>query len=234
MALPKSKTGIPGFDELLDGGIPSGTTVLVSGATGTGKSLFGWHFLYSGAKEFDEPGIYLSLEERPRDLRRNLSSVGWDIESLEERGLIAIVDAASSKIGVPTAERYVEQNPFDIDALMYRAHAVAREIRAKRLVMDSVPALSPALEEASPRESLYRLNALLLEIGCTTLLVSEEDTQAKYAEAEHIASGLVHLELEESGKRLERRGIVVKMRGSKHSMSRFSFEIGEGGIKVTA
>ncbi len=233
----RAKTGIKRFDEIIDGGIPRGNTVLVSGGPGTGKTLFGWQFLYYGAKDHGESGIFITMEERPRDLRKNLSEFGWNIRKLEDEGLIAIIDAASPKIGLPSKERYVEEKPFDIDSLMYKVHTVANEIDAKRLVVDSIPALGFRLDETQIRDSIYKLNALLLEIGCTSILTSEKmdpGISSNFKIAEYIAHGLVNLELVRRVNEFKRSGVVVKMRGTNHSMKIFPFEITDKGIGLLA
>ncbi|MEM4679227.1 MAG: ATPase domain-containing protein, partial [Candidatus Jordarchaeales archaeon] len=68
--IERVKTGIPGLDEITNGGFVKGTNILVTGGAGTGKTIFCMQFLYYGAKEYDEPGVFVTLEERPDDLRR--------------------------------------------------------------------------------------------------------------------------------------------------------------------
>lgn len=235
MAMERAKTGIPKLDEILNGGIPRGNTVLISGSPGTGKTLLGWQFLYMGATKYNEAGIFLSMEERPRDMRRNLSNFGWDIEALEDENMIAIIDAATPKIGLPSREKYVEPKPFDIDSLMYKVHRISKEINAKRFVLDSIPALGFRLDDAHIRDSIFKVNALLLEIGCTSLLTSEKPEPSGYSRykiAEYIAHGLILLDLTEKRGELKRSLVVVKMRGTKHSMKIYPFEITNEGIVI--
>lgn len=231
----RAKTGISKLDEILSGGIPRNNTVLISGGPGTGKSIFGWQFLINGAINDDEAGVFVTLEERPEDIRSNLKNFGWDIASLEAKKQIAIIDAASPKIGIPSRERYVELKPFDIDSLMYKIHNVVNEIKARRVVLDSIPALGFRMEEGNIRDSIYKLNALLLEIGCTTLMVSEQVDPTGYSRfkiAEYVAHGLISLNLLEKGNELKRSGVVVKMRGTRHSMRIFPMEITEKGLTI--
>ena len=74
--MERIKTGVPGFDGLIEGGIPKGRSVLVSGATGTGKTIFCMQYLYNGAKQFKEPGIYVTLDERPNLIREDVLRFG--------------------------------------------------------------------------------------------------------------------------------------------------------------
>ncbi len=233
--IERTKTGITKLDEILGGGIPKGNTVLITGGPGTGKTLLAWQFLYNGATKFGEPGIFLTLEERPKDMRRNLSNFGWNIEKLEDENMIAIIDASTPKIGIPSRERYVETKPVDIDSLMYKVHRISKDIKAQRFVLDSIPALGFRMEEEHIRDSIFKLNALLLEIGCTSLLTSERVDPygySRYRIAEYIAHGLISLDLVEKKGELKRSLVVVKMRGTKHSMKIYPFEITENGIEV--
>ena len=110
-------TGVTGFDSLIEGGLPEGTTTLITGPTGSGKTLFGLQYILNGASEHDEPGIYITLETRPADLRLEALQFGWDIADLEKQEHITIIDAASSKAQLPTSEKYALLRGFDMDTL---------------------------------------------------------------------------------------------------------------------
>src|SRR5664279_849190 len=90
--LAKAQTGIRGFDQVTDGGLPRGRPTLVTGSSGSGKSLFGIEFLVRGARDFGEPGVLLTFEESAADLRENVVSLGFDLAQLELDGLL-VVDA---------------------------------------------------------------------------------------------------------------------------------------------
>src|SRR5579875_3435556 len=94
MPLSRVRTGIEGFDELVLGGFPRGHTILVTGGTGTGKSTFAMQFIYKGAKVYDEPGIYVTLEESIPAILKNASTYGWDIETMEKKDQIALIDVS--------------------------------------------------------------------------------------------------------------------------------------------
>ena len=79
------KTGIAGLDPLVEGGFPEGRSILVSGATGTGKTIFCTQFAYIGAKEYGEPAVYVTLDERPDLIREDVSRFGWNLEELEKK-----------------------------------------------------------------------------------------------------------------------------------------------------
>ncbi|MEM3390848.1 MAG: ATPase domain-containing protein, partial [Archaeoglobaceae archaeon] len=83
------KTGIPGMDEILNGGIPERNVVLLSGGPGTGKTIFGQQFLWYGLQS-NEPGVYVALEEHPVQIRQNMASFGWNVKVFEEENKFAL------------------------------------------------------------------------------------------------------------------------------------------------
>jgi circadian clock protein KaiC len=99
-SIGKSATGIRGLDEITQGGLPQGRPTLLCGSAGCGKTLFGMTFLYKGAVEYDEPGVFLAFEERPEDLIKNVGSLNYDIEKLIAEKKLAIdhVEIERSKI----------------------------------------------------------------------------------------------------------------------------------------
>src|SRR6185436_18692756 len=87
VALPKSATGISGFDEITGGGLPRGRPSLVCGSAGCGKTLFAMEFLVRGATDHGEPGVFVTFEERTHELEQNVASLGFDLRDLQHRKL---------------------------------------------------------------------------------------------------------------------------------------------------
>src|SRR5256884_9217486 len=85
-------TGIPGLDELLEGGFPTGSLITLAGRPGTGKTIFGSQFLYQGARESGEPGMYVSMLEGRKGDFGNMKRLGLDLEPLEKKKLIRILE----------------------------------------------------------------------------------------------------------------------------------------------
>ena len=92
--MSKLPTGIVGFDHIALGGLPVRRTTLVAGSTGSGKTLFGLEFLMKGILQFDEPGVFVTFEESPSDLRQIMASFGYDIDGTEAAGKWMFIDAA--------------------------------------------------------------------------------------------------------------------------------------------
>lgn len=232
------KSGIPGLDELVNGGFPKNTTILVTGSTGTGKTTFGAQFIYKGAAEYGEPGVFVTLEERAQDLRRETKTFGWDFRKYEEEGLIAIIDGVSSTVGLPSEEKFVLEDRLNVENFLRYIYRVVKAINAKRLVIDSVPSIAFRLkEEAQIREVLLKLNTILLEMGVTSILTTEApDPKAgkisRYGIEEYISRGLILLDFRERDVELKRYLLIRKMRETKHSMRKYPFEITNRGIVV--
>lgn len=230
------QTGIPGFDEILHGGIPKRNVVLLAGGPGTGKSIFGYQYLYSGLKR-GEHGILVALEEHPVQIRISMAQFGWDVSDYESGGEFAIVDAFTAGIGeAAKREKYVVRAPDDFQALVDVLRAAIREVRAERVVVDSVTTLyitKPVLA----RSMVLQLKKILSGMGCTSILVSQVSvTERGFGGpgVEHAADGIVRLDLDEIGGELRRSLIVWKMRGTAHSMRRHPFDITDKGIIVKA
>lgn len=232
--MERVKTGIPGMDEVLNGGIPKRNVVLLSGGPGTGKSIFGQQFLYSGLLS-EEPGVLVVLEEHPVQVRISMSQFGWNVRPYEERGLFAVVDAFTAGIGeAAKRERYVVRAPDDFTSLIDVLRDAVKDLKASRVVIDSVTTLyitRPMLA----RGMVMQLKKVLSGLGCTSILVSQVSvTERGFGGpgVEHAADGIIRLDLDEIDGTLYRSLIVWKMRGTRHSMRRHPFEITDKGIIV--
>lgn len=228
------KTGIPGFDEILNGGIPKRNVVLLSGGPGTGKSIFGQQYLWKGLQG-GEPGVYVALEEHPVQVRINMRQFGWDVRKYEQEGVFAIVDAFTAGIGeAAKRERYVVKDPTDVGLLIDVLREAIRDTGAQRVVVDSVSTLY-LTKPSVARSIVLMLKKVLSGMGTTSILVSQVSvTERGFGGpgVEHAADGIVRLDLDEYGGELIRSLIVWKMRGTKHSMKRHPFEITDKGIVV--
>ena len=236
--LKRLKTGIPGFDELIEGGFPQGRSILVSGACGTGKTIFCAQFLYNGAIQYGEPGIYVTLDERPELIRQDMLKFGWDLRKLEDDNLCQIVDGSLAKIGVPSEEEFsMPATGFDIDKLLLEIMRNVKRIGAKRLVIDSIPALGFNFEnESEIRNAILKLSYLLMRIGVTTLMTSEitegENKFGKYGIEEYVVDGVIVLHYMGIGTRSNRTMHIRKMRATKHSEELHPIEINAKGLNV--
>ncbi len=234
MAIKRVESGIPGLDEILHGGIPYRNIVLLSGGPGTGKSIFGQQFLFHGLKR-EEPGVLVTLEEHPVQVRINMSQFGWDVRPYEEKGLFAIVDAFTGGIGeAAKRERYVVRSIDDFPSFIDIVREAIKDLGAQRVVIDSVTTLY-LTKPVVARSVVMQLKRVLSGLGCTSILVSQISVGERGfggPGVEHAADGIIRLDLDEIEGELRRSLIVWKMRGTSHSMRRHPFDITDKGLVV--
>jgi len=219
--MDRIKTGVPGLDEIMSGGIPQGQTVLLSGTAGTGKTILASEFIYMGAKKYKEPGVYLSFEEAPESIKKNSLNFGWDFSPLEKDGIFS----------------FVKYDPYHVDDIVNHLEGRIREISAKRVVVDSVSALSFYLrEDANFRRMLFNLSNVLEKLDCTSILISEilpgSTGLSRHGLAEFVADAAVVLYYNRVDASFSRAIQVWKMRGSSHSERLHPYKITESGITV--
>ena len=124
-SVEKVATGIPGFDFIADGGLPRGTDDLIAGTAGSGKTIFATQFLAEGIRRHNEAGVFITFEEQPGDIRRNMHSFGWSIGRWENEGCGLFVDASPE----PSHEMTIVGD-YDFGALLARIeHAVQQRSR---------------------------------------------------------------------------------------------------------
>ncbi|ASJ10225.1 KaiC domain-containing protein [Thermococcus sp. P6] len=232
--MKRIKTGIPGMDEILHGGIPERNVVLLSGGPGTGKSIFSQQFLWNGLK-MGEPGVYVAFEEHPVQVRQNMAGFGWDVREYEEKGLFAMVDAFTSGIGKSKEyEKYIVHDLTDVREFIDVLRQAVTDIGAKRVVVDSVTTLY-INKPAMARSIVLQLKRVLAGLGCTSIFVSQISVGERGfggPGVEHGVDGIIRLDLDEIDGELKRSLIVWKMRGTSHSMRRHPFDITDKGIRV--
>jgi circadian clock protein KaiC len=227
--LPKVPTGIQGFDEITEGGVPKGRVSLIAGSAGTGKTVFAMGFLVNGAEKFGDPGLFVSFEETPRDLETNFASQGFDLKRLEKTGLLAL-----DHIRVERSEME-ETGDYDLEGLFVRLGAEIDAIGAKRVVLDTIEVLFSAFtNEVVVRSEIKRLFQWLSDKGVTAIVTGEsgERTITRHGLEEYVADFVVvfsHLVTDETATRRLR---IVKYRGSAHGTNEFSFLIDRHGISV--
>jgi len=237
-------TGIYGFDDLVEGGFPQGRTVLVSGGPGAGKTIFGMQYLYRGAMEFNEPGVFVTLDERPELIRQDMSRFGWDLSKVEKKGTLALIDASSARAGFPSEERFkIPETTLDVDRLLLRIMQVSDQIGAKRLVIDSVVGLAAHMDNVSEiRRTILKINYMLMRSNLTALITSEIPEQglgsgptqfSKFGVEEYVSDGVITLHYLGMGAADTRTLFIRKMRGTKHEEDILPMHITPKGIVVS-
>jgi circadian clock protein KaiC len=227
--LPKTPTGIEGFDEITQGGLPKGRPTLIAGNAGCGKTLFGMEFLARGALQFNEPGVMMSFEETAEELTKNFSSLGFRTKDLiaQKKLLIEYVAVERSEME--------ETGEYDLEGLFIRLDYAIKSIKAKRVVLDTIEALFSGLtNEAIVRAELRRLFKWLKSRGVTAIITGEKGitTLTRHGLEEYVADCVILLDHTIIERSATRRLRVIKYRGSAHGTDEFPFLIQETGISV--
>ena len=230
-------TGVDGFDDLIEGGFPEGRSFLVSGGTGTGKTIFAIQYLINGALQ-GEPGVYLTLDERPDLIREDMLRFGWNMRQFEDQEQMKIIDGTIAKIGIPSDEEFsLPATGFDLDKLLLELMRTIKKIKAKRVVIDSIPALGMNFEnEHDIRKAILKVIYLLSRAGVTTILTTEINEGSKqfgkYGVEEFVSDGVIVLHYMGIGTQSNRTLHIRKMRATKHSEDLHPLEITDSGIKI--
>ncbi|HIH20854.1 TPA: AAA family ATPase [Candidatus Micrarchaeota archaeon] len=216
------KSGVPGLDDLIEGGFPESSSILVSGTAGTGKSILCMEYLYNGAKEYGEPGAYITLEEGAHNIWWNMQNFKWDLVPLERENKLKIYKFE------PTPEM---QN--DPEAQVQRIVEKAQAIKAKRLVVDSITAFSFWLSDLRQiRFAIYSLIKELRKLDCTTLLTCEtgpgRHAYSRFGVEEFLTDGVMQLYLTPANRAI----FIRKMRGTNHSKGIHPVNITGTGLSI--
>ena len=227
----KIRTMIEGFDDISHGGLPIHRTTLVSGTSGTGKTLFSVQFLYNGITQFNEPGIFVTFEESPVDIIKNAHIFGWNLQKLVDEGKLFILDAS------PDPEGQDVVGNFDLSAIIERIQYAIRKFKAKRVSIDSVTALFQQYDAASiVRREIFRLVARLKQVGVTTIMTTERVDEygpvARFGVEEFVSDNVVIVRNVLEGERRRRTLEILKLRGTTHMKGEYPFTITNEGINI--
>lgn len=215
----RKSTGIPGLDEMLNGGLPSGTTTLVTGGTGTGKTLLGLSWLKQGI-DSGEAGLLLSFDESPAQILRTGLSFGWDFEAAIQRGLM-IID-------------HVSPVELDVELNFHRIRKMVSDSGVKRIVIDSVSTFEIGMnDEVKYTDYLWGLAEYFKASGISLLLINESCDLFNLEISRHgisyIADNIIYFYFHRKHHALSRLVGVLKMRSSSHNDEVREYLIGQDG-----
>lgn len=215
-------TGVPGLDELLQGGLPRGISVAVAGSSGTGKTALGMQYLVKGAQDYGDKGLFLTLEETPQQLMANAWRFDWDIYALQGQEKIKVL--------------YVPLSKMEIDETIIKLGELAKAFGARRMVIDSIYVFLSRIDNAAVlHEKFYSLVTYLNSLNCTTLLISpawELADNGKIEVIHSVVQGTILLKSNLLQNRRVRQLEIYKMRGVNHAMGNHLLEINSSGIQV--
>jgi len=222
--LERVKSGIPGLDELIEGGFPVGSTTLLSGGTGTCKTIFSMQYIYNGALLYNEPGLFVTIEANPKNIAWNMESFGWDIGKLQEDRKINIY-----RMHLAPKRSFGELVKEELATIT----GIVKELGIKRIAVDSTTAFASLIDDPSTiRSILFKFADGLKELNCTTVFTSETKSEknvfSAYGVEEFMADGLIMLYFTPPNRSI----FVRKMRGTKHSKTVHPFEVTPKGIVI--
>lgn len=225
--------GVAGVDELLDGGVPEGKTVLVSGACGTGKTVLASHFIQAGIG-LGQPGVYITLEQSKEKLFADLQSINMDWKSCEQRGQLKVIGGSLSYV-----QRLKRVREADFEDIIEEILEVVSGVHAQRVVVDSINLLLGMFpSEKVQRDGMAELVYKLQEMGCTSLFTCEVplhgDGLSWYGFEEFVVDGVLLLKrsMDENAHRANRSFQIVKMRGTGFVEGDFPLHISNEGMIV--
>ena len=213
-------TGIPGLDKLIEGGFIKGSTILISGSAGAGKTIFCSQFLWEGLKR-GENCLFITLEETPEDIIEDVSVFGWDFRKYINEGKLIIEFA----------------DPFELTDIISPLIEKIKSYNISRVALDSTSLLGLYFEKPSEiRKQLYKLVKALKKTKATSLLTAEipegSHSISRFGVEEFVVDGVIVLYSIGTGEGMYRSIQIKKMRRTNHSHDIHSIKITKNGIVI--
>ncbi|MBI2449635.1 AAA family ATPase [Candidatus Pacearchaeota archaeon] len=241
------KTGIPGFDELIQGGFPRNSNILLAGAPGTGKSIFGMQYLINGSEKYNEKGLLVTFEQKRDDVIQQANQFGWDISKLEKFGKLKIMDIDIERINDRTSndlriiirKEGIKRIVIDsLSTLVVNAPMYAKlsDIPINRLIANKIIISQPVVGDFFVKKFIYEFLNDLKGLNCTSLLIGESAQNSEYLSrdtvSEFVCDGVIVITFEALGGEFSRSLMVRKMRATRNDEDIHPLEIGNKGIVV--
>jgi circadian clock protein KaiC len=226
--LHKCPTGIKGFDQITEGGLPKNRTTLICGSTGSGKTLLGIDFIVEGAIKYNEPGVFMSFEETEDELYKDVASLNLDLRGLVSQKKVLLEYVLLDR-------RDIQESDFNLEGIFIRLEHAIDSIGAKRVVLDSIESLFAGLTDVGIlRLEIKRLFRWLKEKQVTAILTGEPgpDSYTRHGLEEYISDCIIFLDNRVTEQIAIRRIRVIKYRGSNHGTNEYPFIIDKDGLSV--
>jgi circadian clock protein KaiC len=224
----KCPTGIIGFDQITEGGLPKYRTTLLTGSAGSGKTLFGIDFVIEGAIKYNEPGIFMSFEETEEELYEDVASLNLNLRGLVSQKKIHLEHVVLER-------EDIRESDFNLEGIFIRLEHAINLIGAKRVVLDSIESLFAGLTDSGIlRVEIKRLFRWLKQKQVTTIITGEsgQGYYTRHGLEEYISDCVIFLDNRVSEQISIRRIRVIKYRGSNHGTNEYPFVIDKDGLSV--
>jgi len=228
-SIQKTRSGIDGLDEITEGGLPQGRPTLVCGGPGCGKTLLAIEFIVKGATRYDEPGVFMTFEEKAEELSENVASLGFDLDKLVKNKKLRLDYVQIDRTEIE------ETGEYDLDGLFIRLEHAIDSIGAKRVVLDTIENLFAGLtNQGILRAELRRIFQWLKNKGVTAIITGEkgDGTLTRHGLEEYVSDCVILLDHRIINQVSTRRMRIVKYRGSVHGTNEYPFLIDDEGITV--
>lgn len=227
----KIQTGIEGFELISMGGLPISRPTLVSGSSGSGKTIFTMEIVFRSVSMFDRPAVFFTMEEPAIDIIRNVKRMGWDIETPIREGKLLIIDLSPEPVPL------LETGHYDLEGLISQIRYAIDSIKAEVVVLDSIGSLFQQFASAATvRREIFRITHLLRGMGVTTILTAERLSEygsiSRHGVEEFVSDNVIILRNVLKAEKVRRTIQVLKMRGDSHFKGEYPFTIISGGISI--
>ena len=224
----KCPTGITGFDQVTEGGLPKNRTTLISGGAGSGKTLLGLDFIIKGATDYNEPGVFMSFEETADELYQDVASLSLDLPGLVSKKKILLEHVILER-------KDVQEINFNLEGIFVRLEHAIESIGAKRVVLDSIESPFAGITDAGIlRIEIKRLFRWLKDKQVTAIVTGEpgQGLYTRHGLEEYISDCIILLDNRVKEQIAIRRLRVIKYRGSNHGTNEYPFVIDKEGLSV--
>lgn len=229
--IDKMQTGILGFDSIAEGGIPLNKTSVISGSAGSSKTLFALQYIWRGLEQFGHHAVFVTFEESPADIKRNVLSFGWDLNEYEKKGELVFVDYS-----INSSQKVIDLKSFDFDEFNANLTNVIKQTNAQRVVIDSINALF----YFSNNQGLIRQNLLSivrsLKVNSVTSIITTEGQHELQNSIQNIgeyaSDCMVILRNNIEGEKRRRTIEILKLRGAMHQKGQFPFTVSYNGLEI--
>jgi circadian clock protein KaiC len=229
--LSRVPTGIRGFEHISMGGLVAGRTTLLVGSSGSGKTLFATELLYRAIAEHGGAVVFVTFEEKPSDIVRNVQRLNWDLGTLVRDKKLIILDASMDRAMVE------EVGSYDLSGIISQITDAIHELGAKLVILDSLGALFYQFDNPGIlRREILRITDTLAELGVTSLMTAERLEEhgpiSRFGIEEFVSDCVVVLRHHLQEEKVRRTIQIYKLRGDRHAKDEFPFTIEKGGISI--